>query len=226
MDKHKEEHRGYIVGFYSIEVQWDHWAGKPTLTAKQAIPLINGCDPKSWEERDSRDDSLPGDMIAAIEMGLEIAEGEEVKSQSPADWLAWGKRHGLDQPTMRSDDRLRLPDVSMWPFFADAVEKAVQPETKKAGKSKAPPKFLAAFNRLLCEIEKRSAAGGLQLDKKQMPGTKENLLVVAREYEPRSMTVELQTFDEYIAGVVSFKKGRPPTAATNPYAGLFPEYFT
>jgi hypothetical protein len=220
----EEGNRGLIIGFYAIAGSWDFWAAKPTLIAEEAIPLMNGCDPESWRERARRPNGLPNDMIAAIERGLKIATGETVTHKSPAEWVAWGKVHGLDRPTIKSDGLLREPDVSMWPLFAGAVEEAVQAGRRSTG-SKAPKKFSDAFERLLGEADKRFGLKGGQLDRNAMPGTKEQLRYVADKFEPESMTVAPQTFDDYIAGVVRFNKGRPASGAPNPYADLFPEYF-
>ncbi|WP_283744283.1 hypothetical protein [Sideroxydans sp. CL21] len=221
-----EENRNLFIGLLSISQNWDFWAARPTLVANEAVPLMNGCDPESWRERARREDPLPGYMIAAIERGLEIAKGEAANPQSPSDWLAWGKRHGLDLPTLKSANHLRDPDVNMWPLFADAVERAVQAGERYTGKSKAPRKFSEAFDKLLDEIDKRYNTQGGKLDRNAMPGTKDQLRYVARKFEPKSMTVELSTFDDYIAGVVKFKKGRQAIGTPNPYTDLFPEYST
>lgn len=125
-----------ILGAYSIKGEWPHWAGKPTLVADEAIPLMNGLDPGSWRNRHNRTfhQQLPDEWVVAIERGLKIAEGEKVGHQSPADWLAWGRSHGLDKPTMKSDQGLREPDICMWPLFAQAVaevERIAQEEAQK-----------------------------------------------------------------------------------------------
>jgi len=220
----EEQSREICIGFYFIKDEWSFWAGKPTLTADEAVPLMNGCDPESWRERDRRKNGLPDFMIAAIDRGLKIAGGEGATHKSPADWLAWGKLHGLDRPIKKTDRSLQEPDVSMWPLFAGAVEEAVQAGRRSAG-SKAPKKFGDAFERLLGEADKRFGLKGGQLDRNAMPGTKEQLRYVAGKFEPESMTVAPQTFDDYIAGIVRFNKGRPASGAPNPYADLFPEYF-
>lgn len=224
---HKEEqHRNICIGFYFIKDEWNFWAGKPTLTADEAIPLMNGCDPESWRERDSRKAGLPDFMIAAIDRGLKIAGGEAATHKSPADWLVWGKLHGLDRPIMKTDRSWREPDVSMWPLFAGAVGACVQAGGGHTLKNKAPQKFSRAFDRFLDEVDRRLKLKGETIDRNAMLGKKEQLLFVASKFDPASMSVALNTFHDYIVGVVKFKKGRQAINATNPYAELFPEYFT
>lgn len=119
-----EQQVGSILGYYSIPEDWPHWAGKPTLVADEAIPLMNGLDPGSWRNRDKRmppEQPLPDDMVREITRGLQIAEAGGLKAKSPTEWLAWGRSHGLDKPTIKSDQRLREPDICMWPLFAQAV---------------------------------------------------------------------------------------------------------
>lgn len=131
---------GLILGYYSIKEEWPHWAGKPTLVADEAIPLMNGLDPKSWRNRDERRQPLPDDMVNAITRGLQIAEADVAKAKSPTEWLAWGRSHGLDKPTMKSDQRLREPDICMWPLFADAaaeVERRAQEEIERKANEEA-----------------------------------------------------------------------------------------
>lgn len=132
----------FIIGGNFIPEERPQWAGKPTLVADEAIPLMNGVGPKSWRNRHDRTFSqqLPDEWVAAIERGLKIAEGEKVVCQSPADWLAWGKKHGLDQPILKSDGRLLEPDICMWPLFADAVaevERRVQEEIERKANEEA-----------------------------------------------------------------------------------------
>ena len=115
-----ERERDLIIGYYSIKKEWDYWAKKPTLVAIEAIPLMNGCDPSSWRNRS--DGSLPKEMVVAINRGLSIAKSEGVEINPPVNWLAWGKKHGLDSPTITSAPESPEPDVCMWPLFESAVE--------------------------------------------------------------------------------------------------------
>jgi|GEM_PF-6564452 len=148
------QHRDLIIGYYSINEAWGMWAGKPTLISDEAIPLMNGCDPESWRNRNTRafHQQLPDDWIATIERGLKIAAGENVKPQSPAKWLEWGIKHGLDQPTMKSDGRLSEPDISMWPLFADAVERCAENQAAPAAKAEAKPTQATITNKLRRDI--------------------------------------------------------------------------
>ena len=130
-----EQQVGSILGYYSIPEDWPHWAGKPTLVADEAIPLMNGLDPGSWRNRDKRmppEQPLPDDMVSEITRGLQIAEAGGLKAKSPTEWLAWGRSHGLDKPTMKSDQRLREPDICMWQLFAQAVAEVERKAQKEA----------------------------------------------------------------------------------------------
>lgn len=104
------------------------------------------------------------------------------------------------------------------PELADATE----PSTRK---SKAPKAFQDALEKLLQEIEERAAAEGKNFSRYKMPGTKEQLQVVANKFDGILDDKELGTFDEYIEGICRFKGGRPRKNDSNFYADLFPEYF-
>ena len=126
---------GLIHGYYSIKGEWPHWAGKPTLVADEAIPLMNGLDPGSWRNRDKRtlpEQPLPDDMVSAITRGLQVAEADGSKAKNPAEWLTWGRSHGLDKPIMKSDQRLCEPDICMWQLFAQAVAEVERKAQKEA----------------------------------------------------------------------------------------------
>lgn len=124
-EEYAEQQKEKILGFNSIPNEYGYWAGKPTLVADDAIPLMNGLDPKSWRNRENRhldrESPLPDDMVDAITRGLKIAESDGFIAKSPAEWLVWGRRHGLDKPTMKSGNELREFDICMWPLFAQAV---------------------------------------------------------------------------------------------------------
>lgn len=134
-EEYAEQRMEKILGFNSIPNECDYWAGKPTLVADDAIPLMNGLDPKSWRNRANRhlerENPLPDDMVIAITRGLKIAEADGSIAKSPTEWLAWGRRHGLDKPTMKSNPRLREFDICMWQLFAQAVA-----EVERKGKIK------------------------------------------------------------------------------------------
>lgn len=124
-EEYAEQRREKILGFNSIPNEYDYWAGLPTLVADEAIPLMNGLDPKSWHTRENRyldrESPLPDAMVDAITRGLKIAESDGFFAKSPTEWLVWGRRRGLDKQIMKPDSELREVDICMWPLFAKAV---------------------------------------------------------------------------------------------------------
>ena len=61
-DQEEYEHeirRGFFLGYYSIRNEWALWASQSKLIAKEAIPLMNGLDPRSWEEYEKKEKRLP-----------------------------------------------------------------------------------------------------------------------------------------------------------------------
>lgn len=120
-----------LIGFYEIREEWNKFAKKNTLLAIEAIPLMNGLDPELWKEYKKNKKDFPKDMIHSIERCLEIAEAEEKHIATPSEWLAWGCIHDLDKPTIKSHEWLDDPNVCMWEFFKDAVNRHVE-ETNKS----------------------------------------------------------------------------------------------
>lgn len=120
--KHAEE-VDFILGFFSIKETWDQYAGMAKLIPIEAIPLMNGVDPPSWEDFTNGVKDLHGDMVRSIKRCLEIAEAEGFKCGTPHQWLAWGRTHNLDRPIIKSDEKLRVPDICMFYLFASAVSK-------------------------------------------------------------------------------------------------------
>lgn len=159
-----------ILWLISTPDEWLHWAGKPTLVAEEAIPLMNGLDPKSWcnreNRRSERENPLPDDMVIAITRGLKIAEADGSIAKSPTEWLAWGRRHGLDKPTMKSGNELREFDICMWPLFAQAVA-----EVGRKGEIEPATPVVVIGNSELCIMKKAAliakleAEGFLETDK-------------------------------------------------------------
>lgn len=121
-DKHAE-HVGFVLGYFSIREEWDTWARKNKLTAKEAIPLMNGLDPQSWKEYKKEKRELPLEMIQSIQRCLEVAEYEKFNIASPTEWLIWGCKHDLDKPILRSNEK-RVPDICMFELFGSAVNEA------------------------------------------------------------------------------------------------------
>ena len=53
------EDMDFFLEWYSIRFEWDLWAGKAKLLADEAIPLMNGIDPRSWQEYLNDEKDLP-----------------------------------------------------------------------------------------------------------------------------------------------------------------------
>lgn len=110
----------------------------------------------------------------------------------------------------------------------DFIDASVTPKAEysisKAPKEK-PQGFVDAMTRFLQEIAKRCKGKDIAFDKSEMPGTKSQLLEVAKKYNPSKFSLTEQTFDDYLHGLCQFKRGRPKSEGTNPYKVLFPEFF-
>ena len=119
-DKHYNE-IGFIIGSYSIRTEWIKWANKQKLIADEAIPLMNGLDPRSWEEYEKNEKSLPYEMIQSIKRSLVIAEKCKATVKTPSQWLDWGRKNDLDKPILKSNDCLDMPDICMFGLFETAV---------------------------------------------------------------------------------------------------------
>lgn len=135
-DKRKElvfvyETTQILVGYHKLvpgKQRWEYWAKKPFLLARDAIPLMNGLDPDCWEDYNDEQKikefpSLPEDMVTTIIRFLEMAESDGGVKKKPVEWLVWGRSHGLDEPTLKSEEWISEPDVCMWSLFASAVYK-------------------------------------------------------------------------------------------------------
>lgn len=145
-----------LVGLFGIRNEWDKYARKSMLLPEEAIPLMNGLDPESWKEHKNNQKELPKDMIRSIDRCLEISKAEGKCIDTPFKWLAWGRIHDLDKPTIKSNEWLNAPDVCMWGFFESAVNKYVEETNKsrdshdkqvpdQANKSIDKQKVMAAF---------------------------------------------------------------------------------
>ena len=69
-DYENSKNIGFVIESYNIKEHWDFFAQKKTLLADEAIPLMNGLDPDSWEEYKKNEKDLPKDMIRSIERCL------------------------------------------------------------------------------------------------------------------------------------------------------------
>lgn len=145
-----------LIGLYGIRNEWDKYAKKSVLLAEEAIPLMNGLDPESWEEHKNDQKKLPKDMIRSIDRCLAIAKAEGKCMSTPSEWLTWGRIHDLDKPTISSNERLNESDICMWDFFESAVNKYIEETNKsrdshnkqepdQANKSIDKRKVMAAF---------------------------------------------------------------------------------
>lgn len=140
------EDMDFFLEWYSIRFEWDLWAGKAKLLADEAIPLMNGIDPRSWQEYLNDEKGLPYELVQSIKRCLELAKHEELAACTPSEWLTWGRVHGLDKPIFRSQEWVSQPDVCMWSLFEFAVNKATGMVTQidvipKDQSEKATPKL-------------------------------------------------------------------------------------
>lgn len=109
-----------IITFFSIREEWDLRAKKKQLLADEAIPLMNGLDPRSWKEYQNKEKNLPSEMVDSIERCLKMAESDGFVAKPPAEWIAWGREHDLDKPILKSNQS-NIPDICMFKLFETAV---------------------------------------------------------------------------------------------------------
>ncbi len=210
---------------------WGLWARIPTAGLDEAVALSLNVNPlfvpMLWNMFNDEDPQEHDEGTAEFARRLVVARN----NIQPLGALTV---FGMDEDPARC--RVRLADFaalaaglgwSLPPEFP-GTQAAIDPRESGTAPAavgrQAPSAFADAFSRLLKEIERRAAAQGQPLDQNEMPGTKENLRAVACKFDA-TLDVAWRTFDDYMAGLCRFKKGRPAAGATNPYAKLFPEYF-
>ena len=88
--------------------------------------------------------------------------------------------------------------------------------------SKAPMRFCNALKRLLIEVQKRADAQAQPFDPMAMPGRKVDFQALADKFDP-ALEYTQRTFDDYLAGLCTFKRG---ARVTDFYTKLFPEFFS
>lgn len=91
-----------------------------------------------------------------------------------------------------------------------------------AAKQQAPEAFVRALKHLISEISCRAAEQGLPFDAREMPGTKADLQQLAEKFGKGFGHYTPRTFDDYLSGLVQFKRGARPSDF---YSRLFPELF-
>ncbi len=89
-------------------------------------------------------------------------------------------------------------------------------------KGKAPPAFRAALLDLLAEIDKRAKTRELDFSPAAMPGRKVDFKALADAYDAELGGLSLATFDDYLIGICTFRRG---ARETDFYRCLFPEAF-
>lgn len=125
------ENMYFFLEWFSIRDEWDLWAKKAKLLADEAIPLMNGIDPRSWGEYMNNEKGLPAEIVQSIKRSLELAKYEGFIASTPSEWLNWGRSHGLDKPILKSQEWIHQPDVCMWPLFEFAVNKRIINQTEE-----------------------------------------------------------------------------------------------
>ena len=136
-----EAHVAFILSCYDIPENWDYWAGKPQLMAKEAIPLMCGMSPGIWMKRDSYRPNVVDpqweDWVQCITRELEVSKFDGTINQlkTPAEWLDWGRANGLNKPMLKSDSKQSEPDICMWSPFASEVEHLINSQSKNVSTS-------------------------------------------------------------------------------------------
>jgi hypothetical protein len=120
-------------------------------------------------------------------------------------------------------DHVGRADLNQWLANNKLHYRLAELETEPPRKAQTPPAFVAAFGRMLDEIRKRAIDHKLDFDEHRMPGTKNDLWHVAKQFDA-AMFRELSTFKTYIKGRCKFASGARPKE-TAFYSTLFPEYF-
>ena len=231
---------GFVIESYNIKEYWYLFAQKKTLLADEAIPLMNGIDPDSWEEYKKNEKGLPKDMIRSIERCLKIALADGLVKCAPSEWLVWGRIHDLDKPTIRSHEWLHVRNVCMWEFFESAVNKHVEETTspfnsnakqefkqskstisKSAGRPKSVEKNAAILKEIIVILTE-----GKNINHDRLPGNAGNLhdacKRIAREKSKKNMFItSLSTFKEWLkAAGYGFGNGRTPSIETKYWTDL------
>ena len=89
-------------------------------------------------------------------------------------------------------------------------------------KTKAPRAFRAALFDLLAEIGRRAEVRGLHFSPVAMPGRKVDFKALADAYDAELRGLALATFDDYLIGICTFRRG---ARETDFYRRLIPEAF-
>ncbi|SOD16558.1 hypothetical protein SAMN06297164_0632 [Nitrosomonas ureae] len=231
---------GYIIESFNIKEHWHLFAQKKTLLADEAIPLMNGLDPDSWEEYKKNEKGLPKDMIRSIERYLKIALADGLVKCAPSEWLVWGRFHDLDKLTIRLHEWLPVTNVCMWEFFESAVNKHVEETTSHfnsntkqvfkqskstISKSAGRPKSVATNAAILKEIIV-ILTEGKNINHDRLPGNAGNLhdacKRITREKSKKNMfNRSLSTFKEWLkAAGYRFGNGRTPSIEANYWTDL------
>ncbi len=230
-DYENSENIGFVIESFNINEHWHLFAQRKTLLADEAIPLMNGLDPNSWEEYKKNEKGLPKDMIRSIERCLKIALADGIVKCAPSEWLVWGRIHDLDKPTIRSHAWLHEPDVCMWGLFASVVNKHVEVTTsffdsntkqeprqskstisKSAGRPKSVEKNAEILKEIIVILTE-----GKNINHDRLPGNAGNLhdacKRITREKSKKNMfNTSLSTFKEWLkAAGYRFGNGRTPS---------------
>jgi hypothetical protein len=126
--------------------------------------------------------------------------------------------------------RVEFPRLRQWRMTRTALEK-IESRFILAGngnsdsslkKAKAPAAFRAALLDLLAEIGRRAEAQGLHFSPAVMPSRKVDFKALADAYDAELRGLALATFDDYLIGICTFRRG---ARETDFYRRLFPEAF-
>jgi hypothetical protein len=116
--------------FNNIRNEYDYWASRPVLLAEEAIPLMHGVDPTSWQEHLRNEKGLPDDMVQSIKRHLKIAENIGLNQANPVEWIEWGREHKLNERTLKPDYTMDIGEACLWHLFEDAVNRLLVDNTE------------------------------------------------------------------------------------------------
>jgi hypothetical protein len=111
-------------------IDWRYWVLQmPSLTAAQASRLMSALDPDVFEDLAARpNENDPSRMCKRAKAMQRLAEAEEFRSASPADWLAWAHERDLK---IHDGFRLAVEELTQEARKADAITPQRKPLSRE-----------------------------------------------------------------------------------------------